>query len=462
MNLIKAIIFDLDGVLVDTKKIHFNSLNKALKKNNIDYSISYDDHLKFFDGLPTVEKLNILIKKKLIKKNNFSSIIKYKNIFTIQELKNIGFDKNIYKIFFNLSKKYKLAVATNAIKSTLDNCLKKLRINKFISYKISNEDVNNFKPHPEMYLRCFVEMSIKPQESLIVEDSHFGRLAALEAGGNLLPIKEISELSLNKISSYLNLLNKDKNTFIKKTQWVDSELNIIIPMAGAGKRFSDAGYIFPKPLIEINNKPMIQWVIDGLNIKANYIFIVQKNHLESYNLASVLKIIEPNCKIVVIDRLTEGAACTTLLAKNFINNKNPLIIANSDQYIEWNSSKVLYNFMSKKIDGAILTFESTHPKWSYAKTRDNNVVVEVAEKKVISKNATVGVYFWRFGSDYVKYTQRMIKKNIRVNNEFYVCPVYNEAINDKKNIVIYPIDKMWGLGTPQDLEFFKSNYKYFL
>jgi HAD superfamily hydrolase (TIGR01509 family) len=462
MSLIKAIIFDLDGVLVDTKKIHFNSLNKALKKNNIDYSISYEDHLKFFDGLPTVEKLNILIKKKFIKKNNFSSIIKYKNIFTIKELKNIKFDKNIYKIFLNLSKKYKLAVATNAIKSTLDNCLKKLRINKFIFYKISNEEVKNFKPHPEMYLRCFIEMSIKPQESLIVEDSHFGRLAALEAGGNLLPIKEISELSLNKISSYLNLLNKDKNTFIKKSQWIDRELNILIPMAGAGKRFSDAGYIFPKPLIEINNKPMIQWVIDGLNIKANYIFIVQKNHLESYNLASVLKIIEPNCKIVVIDRLTEGAACTTLLAKNYINNKNPLIIANSDQYIEWNSSKVLYNFMSKKIDGAILTFESTHPKWSYAKTRDNNEVIEVAEKKVISKNATVGVYFWRFGSDYIKYTERMIKKNIRVNNEFYVCPVYNEAINDKKNIVIYPIDKMWGLGTPQDLEFFKSNYKYFL
>jgi HAD superfamily hydrolase (TIGR01509 family) len=462
MNLIKAIIFDLDGVLVDTKKIHFNALNNALKKNNIDYSISYEDHLKFFDGLPTVEKLNILIKKKLIKKNNFSSIVKYKNILTIQELKNIKFDKNIYKIFFSLSKKYKLAVATNAVKSTLDNCLKKLRINKFISYKISNKDVKNFKPHPEMYLRCFVEMSIKPQESLIVEDSHFGRLAALQAGGNLLPIKEISELSLNKISSCLNLLNKDQNTFIKKNPWVDRELNILIPMAGAGKRFSDAGYIFPKPLIEINNKPMIQWVIDSLNIKANYIFIVQKNHLKSYNLGSVLNIIEPKCKIVVVDRLTEGAACTTLLAKNYINNKNPLIIANSDQYIEWNSSKVLYNFISKKIDGAILTFESTHPKWSYAKTGDNNAVVEVAEKKVISKNATAGIYFWRFGSDYTKYAERMIKKNIRINNEFYVCPVYNEAINDKKNIVIFPIDKMWGLGTPQDLEFFKSNYKYFV
>jgi hypothetical protein len=175
----------------------------------------------------------------------------------------------------NLSKKYQLGVATNAVKVTLDVCIKKLRINKFISYKISNKDVKNFKPHPEIYLRCFVKMGIKPQESLIVEDSHFGRLAALEAGGNLMPIKEVSDLTMHKISLHLNFLNKDKNIFIKKSQWIDKELNILIPMAGAGKRFSDAGYIFPKPLIEINNKPMIQWVIEGLNIRANYIFIIQ-------------------------------------------------------------------------------------------------------------------------------------------------------------------------------------------
>jgi hypothetical protein len=100
---------------------------------------------------------------------------------------------------------------------------------------------------------------------------------------------------------------------------------------------------------------------------------------------------------------------------------------------------------------------------SYAKTeKNNNIVLEVAEKKVISNNATAGVYFWKYGSDYVKYSERMIKKNIRVNNEFYVCPVYNEAILDKKNIIIYSVEKMWGLGTPQDLEFFKNNYKYFI
>ena len=119
----------------------------------------------------------------------------------------------------------------------------------------------------------------------------------------------------------------------------------------------------------------------------------------------------------------------------------------------------MYNFISKKIDGAILTFKSTHPKWSYARTeKKSDKVIEVAEKKVISENATVGAYYWKSGSDYVKYTKSMIKKNIRVNNEFYVCPVFNEALNDNKNIIIHNVKKMWGLGTPDDLEYFKNNY----
>ena len=140
--------------------------------------------------------------------------------------------------------------------------------------------------------------------------------------------------------------------------------------------------------------------------------------------------------------------------KKFINTSNPLIIANSDQYIKWDSIKSMYNYNQKKIDGSILTFEAIHPKWSYAKTDNNNFVTEVAEKKVISKNATVGVYYWKKGSDYVNCAETMIKKNIRVNNEFYVCPVYNEAIGEGKKIVIDKVSEMHGLGTPDDLKNF--------
>ena len=456
IKMIKAIIFDLDGVLVDTKIIHFEALNMALKKYNFK-EISMDDHVKIFDGLPTNEKLKILNKSENLSKNFFFKINKYKQKITSSILKKkIKPKKNILDIFKYLHKDYKIGVATNAVKSTLEICLKNLGISKYVDFKLSNEGINNPKPNPEIYLRTFIKFGIYPSEALIVEDSHYGREAAISSGAKLLPIKNLKELNLKKIK--LNLINK-KVSNEKNVSWEDSKMNVLIPMAGAGKRFFDAGYIFPKPLIEVDNKPMIQWVIESLNLKANYIFIIQKEHQKKYNIQSVLKILQPNCKIIELDQITEGAACTTLLAKKYINNTNPLIIANSDQYISWNSSKAIYDFNSKNLDGAILTFEAIHPKWSYAKCDEDGFVSEVAEKKVISKNATVGVYYWKHGSDYIKSAEEMIKKNIRVNNEFYVCPVYNEFISKNKKVKIHNVDKMWGLGTPEDLNNFIRKIK---
>jgi dTDP-glucose pyrophosphorylase len=229
-------------------------------------------------------------------------------------------------------------------------------------------------------------------------------------------------------------------------------------MAGAGSRFANAGYTFPKPLIEVRGKPMIQVVVENLNIQANYTFLVQKEHYEMYNLKYLLNLIAPGCNIVQVDGLTEGAACTTLLAKEFINNDAPLVMANSDQFIEWNSNECMYAFTADSIDGGIITFEATHPKWSYAKLGEDGFVCEVAEKKPISNLATVGVYYWKKGSDYVKYAEQMIEKNIRVNNEFYVAPVFNEAISDSKKIRVKNIERMWGIGTPEDLNYFLLNY----
>ena len=454
--MIKAIIFDLDGVLVDTKHIHFKALNNALKKFKFK-EITINDHIKIYDGLPTSEKLKILRKKNKIPINSFSKIKNYKQKITEHILKkNIKKNKKIINIMKSLHGRYKIAVATNAVNSTLEICLKKLGISKYVDFKLTNEDIKNPKPNPEIYLRIFIKFGIYPSEALIIEDSHYGREAAISSGAKLFPIKKMSELNIKKIK---NNLSSRKIISKKIISWEDNKMNVLIPMAGAGKRFFEAGYVFPKQLIEVNNKPMIQWVIESLNLKANYIFIIQKEHQKKYNIRSVLKILQPDCKIIELDHLTEGAACTTLLAKKFINNSDPLIIANSDQYINWNSSKALYDFNSKNLDGAILTFEAIHPKWSYAKCDDEGYVTEVAEKKVISKNATVGVYYWKHGSDYVKSAEEMIEKNIRVNNEFYVCPVYNEFLAKNKKVKIHNVDKMWGLGTPEDLDNFIRSIK---
>tara|TARA_B100000424_G_C22815706_1_gene436604 strand:- start:67 stop:780 length:714 start_codon:yes stop_codon:yes gene_type:complete len=236
-------------------------------------------------------------------------------------------------------------------------------------------------------------------------------------------------------------------------------MNIIIPMAGAGSRFESAGYTFPKPLIDVEGQPMIHKVVNNLNIQGRYIFLVQKAHYEKYNLENLLNLISPGCEIIQLEGLTEGAACTVLTARELIDNEEPLIIANADQYIEWNAFETISEFSNEGIDGGILTFSSVHPKHSFAKVDGEGYVTEVAEKKPISTNATVGVYFWKKGSDFVKYADQMIDKNIRTNNEFYVCPVYNEAIGDDKKIITSMVDKMWGMGTPEELDNFLQNYK---
>jgi len=190
---------------------------------------------------------------------------------------------------------------------------------------------------------------------------------------------------------------------------------------------------------------------------ANYIYVVQKSHREKYNLDTLLNLITPGCKIVEVDGITEGAACTALLAKEYINNDAPLFFANSDQYAEWDSNEFMYKMQETEADGGIVTFKAIHPKWSFAKINEQGYVTEVAEKNPISDNATVGFYYWKHGFEFVKYAEQMIVNNTRVNNEFYVCPVFNEAIADKKKIKAFNIDKLFGLGTPEDLRYFIEN-----
>jgi dTDP-glucose pyrophosphorylase len=237
-------------------------------------------------------------------------------------------------------------------------------------------------------------------------------------------------------------------------KWQGGRMNVLIPMAGAGSRFQQAGYTFPKPLIEVHGKPMIQVVAENINIDARHVYVVQQSHYEKYNLKSLLNLISPGCAIVQVDGVTEGAACTSLLAKEYINNDEPLLIANSDQYIDWDSNEFMYSMTADEIDGGILTFTATHPKWSFAKLDEDGFVCEVAEKKPISNIATAGIYYWKKGSDYVRLAEQMITKDVRTNNEFYVCPVFNEAIEAGLKIKTYQIEKMWGLGTPEDLASF--------
>lgn len=238
-------------------------------------------------------------------------------------------------------------------------------------------------------------------------------------------------------------------------------LNIVIPMAGRGSRFADAGYELPKPLIDVNGKPMIEVVTNNIRPKCEhrFIYICQEEHLKKYNLEAELNRMSPGCEIITIDHITEGAACTVLLAEKFIDNDDEMMIANSDQYVDTDIND--YVIRLKENDGLIMTMPADHPKWSYIRFDENGYVTEVREKEVISHEATVGIYNYKHGKDFVKYAHQMIDKNIRVNNEFYVAPVYNEMIADGKKIVFHNVgEKMHGLGTPDDLKIFLSRNAY--
>ena len=458
--MIKLVLFDLDGVLVDAKEIHYETLNQAIESiSGHQFTIDLSEHLSTYDGLKTTQKLDMLSERKCLPKSDHQRIWEYKQQLTLQKIDDIGPNKHIISLMSWLKNEgYTIACCSNSIRKTIFLALTRIGVIEYMDLILSNQDVQIGKPHPEIYWKAMSEFGRLPEETLIVEDSPTGLLAAYRSGANIFRVDNPSQVRIDCISDSINDVNKRNVNSMRKPKWKNEKLNVLVPMAGAGTRFEKAGYTFPKPLIEVNGKPMIQVVVDNLNIDANYIYVVQKSHRAKYNLDTLLNLITPNCRIIEVEGVTEGAACTALLAKEFIDNDEPLFFANSDQFAEWDSNEFMYKMTETDCDGGIVTFKATHPKWSFAKVDENGLVTEVAEKNPISDNATVGFYYWKKGSDFVKYAERMIQKEIRVNNEFYVCPVFNQAIEDGIKVRTFEISGMWGLGTPEDLNHYLKHH----
>ena len=231
--------------------------------------------------------------------------------------------------------------------------------------------------------------------------------------------------------------------------------NILIPMAGRGSRFEEQGYTDKKPFIDVNGKPMIHRVIKNLGMEFDkeymFILICLQEDFDKYDFTEFEKVIGHNSyDVVILDDVTEGAAQTILQAKDLINDDTPLMTMNSDQLVDWDIEKLFE--MCEQFDGVIPCFYGEGNAWSYARTLDNGYVQEVAEKKQISNYATAGYYYWKKGSDFVKYAEQMIKDNSRTNGEFYVAPVYNWAVKDGKRVGVFMVDKCYSLGTPEDLK----------
>jgi len=439
--MIKAIIFDLDGVLVDADKWHFNALNVALQHSDVE-PISWQEHLTIYKGIPTRKKMEILTERKGLPRELWEKIHTSKQEVTRDIIsKFCTVDDEKVEMMRLLKRNYKIGVCSNAVRATVELMLEKSGLMPYVDFYLSNQDVQHPKPQPDIYLKAFEKLNMRPEECVIVEDSDVGKRAALDSGGVLCSVNGAHEVNYYRVIS--TIIEADR-------------VNIVIPAAGQGKRFSEAGYQHPKPLIDVLGKPMIQHVIENFRGVGRPIVLFQKKHIAQYCADKIIQAFAPDAKIVEVDGLTEGAACTVLLAQEWFNNKNELIVANSDQYVDIDLFEFIEEMRFRNADGGILTFKASEPKWSYAQYDETGRVTRVAEKVVISDQATVGIYYYKHGEDFVTFARQMIEKNVRVNSEFYVCPIFNEFIEAGKKIYLYeiPQSKMHGLGTPEDLEKF--------
>lgn len=453
-NKIKAIIFDLDGVLVDARTLHFEAFRQAFESLCPPHTLSWKEHEKLYDGLSTRQKL-----EKMINSNIISEETARKVSYEKQKLTNTLIEKTItvrpylIELLSTLcSEGYILACATNSIRETLDLMLTTLKVSEFFSFTLSNNDVENPKPSPEIYSHSFNKLGFLPEQCLICEDSPHGKKAAYSSSAHVLEIEDANDLTIQKIHQKINSIEHS-------IPIVYPNIQVVIPMAGEGSRFQKAGYTVPKPFIDVKGKHMIEWVIDNVSstkYNIEFVFLCRENHLE-HNSMSFLDSQRFSYKIVLVKNLTEGAACTVLLAKNVLNPELPLVIVNSDQYLEWNADSFYTSLLNPTYDGIISTFyspDSSDTKWSFVELDENTLITKVAEKIWLGPNATTGIYGWKRTSDFLLYAEQMIQNNIRVNNEFYICPVYNEAIQDKKKIRLIECKKLWGLGVPDDLKHF--------
>ena len=437
----KLIVFDLDGVLLDFCEVHYETLNQAIcEVAGTQYSISRDEHETTYNGRSTRAKLTMLEKNKGLSSDLFEKIFVRKQELTASAVSRVSRSTVLCSLLTRLRNEgYQTACATNCIRATLDSALDALGIRDLFTFTVSNEDVRLPKPDPEIYQLCHQKAGVDPKDTVIFEDSPVGLASAHASGSRVVCVPTPSSLTEEFVMAAL------------------TPVTIVIPMAGNGSRFTKAGYTDPKPLIPVHGKPMISWVVDNLAVPyARFVFVIRADYPESCK--DYLRSIAPGCFILVVDKVTEGAACTVLLTRDLINNDTPLLIANSDQFIEFDAGQFVQSFLNSSADGKISTFDGDrNPKWSYAAVKDG-YVTEVREKDPFSDHATTGVYMWRRGSDFVRFAEQMIAKNIRVNNEFYTVPVYNEAIADGLKITIDTCKQMWGLGVPEDLEYFLTNY----
>lgn len=436
----KLAIFDLDGVLCDLKDVHFDALNAALVQCG-QSPISRDDHLTRFDGLPTKSKLALLG----IHGDLANKIDQIKQSETLKAIRlHIKPDPKLAMILHDcIAFSYLLAVISNARRETVGLCLELLSVEYLFSWVYTPDSVHaSPKPSPEMHIALMKKANACPHTTVVFEDSPAGLRAAHESGA--LVAQVCGKLNRRDVADAIG-----RQRELYRYQWPD--LNVVIPAAGHGRRFKDAGYDVPKPFIDVVGRHMIDRVAENLGLAGECLAIVPECG-RFYNTS---------LRHIYIDRFTNGTTETCLEVEDIINGDRPLLIANSDQIIEWDHLAFHYFCQHTYLDAVVTTFDCPEksPKWSYVELSPDGLVARIAEKDPISTTACCGVWFFKHGSEFVKYAKRLIAKNVRVNGEYYLSLVVGLMIADGKKVGTFKVNKFHSLGTPEDLQAYLSYRK---
>lgn len=436
-------IFDLDGTLCHLKDLHFDALNRALSLNG-HAVISREDHLVKMDGLPTSNKLFALG----IVGVRAEEVSRDKQIITMELLpEHVNTDPAMVEMFHEvIARGWLIGVCSNARQDTVRECLRLLGVEFLVCWTFTPDCTTcRCKPSPEMMLRMMLAADACPRTTVIFEDSPTGLKAAHASGATVVQVD--APLTEEFVLGHL-LLPTDYSY-----RWDD--LNVLIPMAGDGRRFSDAGYEDPKPFIKLpNGDTMVRSVENNLDVIASFTYIARMEHLYSkggvfYDRSWML-----GGRVVEIENSTRGTAETCLSAEDCIHNDRPLLIANSDQLLEWDAMSFYYLARNTEMDGVVVVFDCPEQdkRWSYASRSLGGLVECVAEKDPISTLACAGLWFFKRGSDFVRLANRVIDQGLRVKGEFYVSTVLQAAIDAGLKFGTFKVDKFHGLGDPESLE----------
>jgi hypothetical protein len=215
---------------------------------------------------------------------------------------------------------------------------------------------------------------------------------------------------------------------------------LVLAAAYAGLDMHDGGY--PHCLTEFDGVPLIERLVTNTGVlgDAKYIFALQETDVSRFHLDNVVALLAPGSVALPVSSTTKGAACTALLAAAHIDNDEELLIVSANELVDTDLSTVIARFRASKLDGGTLTFPSIHPRYSYVRLNGDNLVAEAAQRNPISNNATVGIFWYARGQDFVAAAKNMIRKGAQVDGLFYICPAFNELILEQARIGVFPIE----------------------